>query len=225
MNATHPHSSDKQPRLPPTATTPFTIVVGNDFTEASGHAFDQAARVARRVPGSDVHVVHVIDHPSTEAETRRVADDLLVYLEAKVKALGGLEAQAVGLHVRCGRPARELAQLARDVSADLIVVGAQKGPHLKQLFVGSVTERLLLAAPCPVFVAGPAPIAADDAHEPAIEPACPDCVVSRRKSVGKLWWCDRHAQHHKLAHSYSFQRELPLRTHDSAVLPTGVDMS
>jgi nucleotide-binding universal stress UspA family protein len=213
------------PRVPPaTSRAPFTIVVGNDFSEGAGHAFDQAARVARRVPGSDIHVVNVIDQESTEEQTRRVADDLLQYLEAKVKALGGLEGQAVGLHVRCGRPAREIAQLATDVAADLIVVGATKGPHLKQLFVGSVTERLLLAAPCPVFVAGPSPVEASDAHEPAIEPACADCLVSRRRSAGKNWWCDRHATRHLAAHSYSFHRELPLRTHDSAVLPTGVDM-
>ena len=205
--------------------TSLTLVVGNDFTMASGYAFDQAARVARRVPGSDIHVVHVIDHDSTEEEARRVANLLLGYLEDKVKALGGLERQAVGLHVRCCKPAREIAQLARDVGDDLIVVGREKGPHLKQLFVGSVTERLLAAAPCPVFVAGPLPEESDAIHEPAIEPACPDCLEARMTSGGKQWWCDRHAQHHAHAHSYSFHLDVPMRTHDSAVLPTGIDMS
>jgi nucleotide-binding universal stress UspA family protein len=206
------------------ALTPFTIVVGNDFSEASGYAFDQAARVARRVPRSDIHVVHVVEGASSEVQTKEVADRLRLYLEEKVKSIGGLESQAVGLHVRAGRPAREIAQLAKDVSADLIVVGSHKGPHLKQLVLGSVTERLLLAAPAPVFVAGPPPAAADDAQDPAIEPACPDCVSARRASGGQAWWCERHTKHHASAHSYSYRRELPLRTHDSAVLPTGVDM-
>jgi nucleotide-binding universal stress UspA family protein len=201
----------------------FTIVVGNDFSKASGFAFEQAARVARRIPGSDLHVVHVIEAGASAERAKQLASELRVYLEEKVKALGGLERQAVAIHVRFGKPARELAQLAKDVSADLLVVGADKGPHLKQLVLGSVAERLLLAAPCPVFVAGPMPVARDDAHEPAIEPACPDCVVARRKSAGREWWCARHAQHHAHAHSYSFVRELPLRTHDSAVIPTGVD--
>jgi nucleotide-binding universal stress UspA family protein len=210
---------------PVRAASPFTLVVGNDFSEASGHAFDEAVRVARRVPGSDIHVVHVIDHDATGAEARETADSLLVYLEDKVKALGGLERQAVGLHVRCGKPAREIAQLAKDVGADLIVLGAHKGAHVKEIFVGSVTQRLLAAAPCPVFVAGPAPEARDDAHEPAIEPPCPDCLATRRKSGGDTWWCDHHAKHHALAHSYSYKREWPLRQHDSAVIPTGVPMS
>jgi nucleotide-binding universal stress UspA family protein len=201
----------------------FTIVVGNDFSEASGFAFDQAARVARSVPGSDLHVVHVVEVEASAERTKQLASQLRLYLEEKVKALGGLEHQAVGIHVRCGKPARELAQLAKDVGADLLVVGALKGPHLKQLVLGSVAERLLLAAPCPVFVAGPMPADHDSAHEPAIEPACSDCLAARRKSAGREWWCVRHTQHHAHPHSYSFLRALPLRTHDSAVIPTGVD--
>ncbi len=206
-----------------TSVPAFVVVVANDFSVASGYAFDQAARVARRIPGSDIHVVHVMEGAPSETDTKRVADQLRLYLEDKVKALGGLESQAVGLHVRCGHPAREVAQLAKDVGADLIVVGTHKGPHLKQLLVGSVTERLLQAAPCPVFVAGPMPSAADDAHDPAIEAPCPDCVQTRRKTTGGQWWCVSHAQRHAKAHSYSYRRELPLRTTDTAVVLTGVD--
>jgi nucleotide-binding universal stress UspA family protein len=201
----------------------FTIVVGNDFSEASGFAFDQAARVARSIPGSNLHVVHAVEVGASDERTKQLATELRVYLEEKVKALGGLERQAIGIHVRCGKPARELAQLSKDVGADLLVVGAKKGPHLKQLMLGSVAERLLLAAPCPVFVAGPMPVDRDDAHEPAIEPACPDCMAARQNSAGREWWCVRHTQHHVHAHVYSYLRELPLRTHDSAVIPTGVD--
>jgi nucleotide-binding universal stress UspA family protein len=202
----------------------FTLVVGNDFSEASGFAFDQAALVARRIPGSDIHVVHVVEAEASAERTVQLASQLRLYLEEKVQAVGGLEQQAVAIHVRNGKPARELAQLAKDVGAALIVVGARKGPHLKELLLGSVAERLLLAAPCPVFVAGPMPVTRDDAHEPVIEPPCPDCLKVRRDSSGREWWCDLHARHHAKAHSYSFQRQLPLRTHDSAVLPTGVDM-
>jgi nucleotide-binding universal stress UspA family protein len=202
----------------------LTIVVGHDFTEASGFAFDQAARVARCIPGSDLHVVHVVPEGTGAGDAQRLAGQLREYLEEKVKVLGGLERQAVGVHVRAGRPARELAQLARDVSADLLVVGASKGPHLKQMVLGSVAERLLRAAPCPVFISGPMPETRADAYEPAIEPACPDCVAGRRKTGDGEWWCARHRVHHLEAHSYSFHRELPLSTHDSAVLPTGVDM-
>jgi nucleotide-binding universal stress UspA family protein len=213
---------EKKMTKKPTHAPAFTIVVANDFSDASGYAFDQAARVARRIPGSDLHVVHVAEGEASEGSTKQLANQLRLYLEEKVKALGGLEDQAVGLHVRRGRPAREIAQLAKDVGADLIVVGTHKGPHLKQLVLGSVAERLLLAAPCPVFVAGPMP--KEVAVEPAIEPACPDCEEARRTSRGREFWCARHAKHHVQAHSYSFRRELPLRAVDGAVSVTGSDV-
>jgi nucleotide-binding universal stress UspA family protein len=201
----------------------FTLVVGHDFSEASGFAFDQAALVARRISGSALHVVHVVHGEATAERTEQLASQLRVYLEEKVRAIGGLERQAIGIHVRSGRLVRELAQLAKEVGADLLVVGAHKSPHVKQLVLGSVAERLLRAAPCPVFVAGPMPANHDDAHDPAVEPPCPDCLEARGKSAGSEWWCARHAQHHAQAHYYSFHRQLPLRTHDSAVTPTGVD--
>jgi nucleotide-binding universal stress UspA family protein len=209
----------------PIVANAFTLVVGNDFGEASGFAFDQAALVARRIVGSDLHVVHVIEGDVTAERMQQLASQLRIYIEGKAVALGGLERQALAIHVRTGQPARELAQLARDVGADLLVVGARKGPSLKQLLLGSVAERLLVAAPCPVFVAGPMPASQDTAHEPAIEPACVECVQARRESAGQNWWCARHREHHANAHSYSFQRELPMRTHDNLVSSTGVDMT
>ena len=209
----------------PTAST-FTLVVGNDFSDdsaASSYAFEQAARVAQRVPGSQLHVVHAAEGTPSAERTKQIAVQLRDYVDEMCKALGGLDHQAIGVHVRCGRPARELAQFAKDVGAALIVVGTRKGPHLKQLLVGSVVDRLLAAAPCPVFVAGPTPAASDDAHEPAIEPPCAACTDLRLTTRGREWWCARHAEHHARAHSFSFQRELPLRSHDNAVTPTGVD--
>ena len=222
-SATLPNTDVARARLwpSPAAAPPFTVLLAYDFSEASGYAFDQAARVARRVPGADIHVVHVIEAGATDEQAKRVSDELLVYLGDKVKALGGLEEHAVGVHVRCGSPPHEIAELAKDVSADVIVVGVKKGPHLKQLLLGSVTDEIMAATRCPVLVAGPVPHMNDT--DPTIDPPCMECFVARRDSQGGQWWCVRHGQHHAKAHSYSFHREIPLRAHDSAILPTGVD--
>ena len=216
-------SPDARARLwPSSAVNPrFTVLVAHDFSEGSGYAFEQAARVARRVPGADIHVVHVMAGDATDAEAKRVSDDLLLYLEDKVRVLGGLEDHAVGVHVRCGSAPHEIAELAKDVSADVIVVGVKKGPHLKQILLGSVTDDIMAATRCPVLVAGPVPRMNDT--DPTIDPPCMECFLTRRDSEGRQWWCARHSEHHAKAHSYSFHREVPLRTHDSAVLPTGVD--
>ena len=201
---------------------PFTVVIGYSFTEASGRAFDQAAQMAGRVAGSHLHVLHVLTD-DIEPRPLEPAGQLRLCVEEKMAALGGCAWQSVGIHLRTGRPDRELAQFAAGVGADLIFVGSGEAT-LRELFVGSVAERLLRHTPCSVVVAGPAP-PAPEANEPAIEPTCPDCVSVRQGTAGHFWWCARHEHHLTKAHVYSYQRQHPLRTHDSAVTPTGVGLT
>jgi nucleotide-binding universal stress UspA family protein len=206
-------SKDKGPTL--------AIVVGLAFTDADGVAFDQAVRIARRVPRSELHVVHVFGEEPSKARSRELVDHLRLYVNEKAAAAGGFKAMTVGIHLRTGKPVREIVQLATDLSADLIVIGSHKSPHMKSWIVGSTAERLLAAAPCPVLVAPPR-LKAVAPHEPAIEAPCPDCLRVRATSRGAEWWCERHAHHAKQAHTFSYQRELPFASHDSEVIPTGI---
>jgi len=199
----------------------LAIVVGLEFTDADGVAFDQAVRIARRVPRSELHVVHVFGEEPSKARSRELVDHLRLYVNEKAAAAGGFKAMTVGIHLRTGKPVREIVQLATDVSADLVVIGSHKGPHMKSWIVGSTAEHLLAAAPCPVLVAPPHPKAVAP-HEPAIEAPCPDCLRVRATSRGAEWWCERHAHHAKRAHTFSYQRELPFASHDSEVIPTGI---
>jgi nucleotide-binding universal stress UspA family protein len=202
---------------------PFTIVVALDFTDAGGRAFDDAARIARRVPKAELHLLHVFKSEDVARKSPRdIVEHLEMYATEKAAAFGGLKGVPIGVHVRTGDAAREVVQLATDVSADLVLLGSRKGLHLRDWVAGSVTAKIMASAPCPVLMAGPRPSPLEK-HEPAIEPPCADCVRTRFATSGHTWWCERHAKHHDRAHTYSYQRELPFATHDGAVSPTGVD--
>ncbi len=145
-------------------------------------------------------------------------DHLELYAREKAASLHGLAGRTIGIHLRCGDVAAELLAVARDVVADLIVVGSSEHPVLAHFSVPTVNE-VMQRATCPVLVAGPQ--LRELVAEPAIEPACETCVACRLKSGGKTWWCARHSTRAAEAHTFSYERELPFETRDSELGPTG----
>jgi nucleotide-binding universal stress UspA family protein len=201
---------------------PFVIVVALDLSDtgSGGYALDQAGRIAFRIPESQLHVLHV----STGEPKQETLGLLRHYVSEKLSLLEGGTSQRVAAHVRGGDAAKEIAQFAADLSADLIIVGTHKSVNLKTLMVGSTAERVMARATCPVLVAGPKPKPAES-HVIVIEPPCTDCVRKRLDTRGHTWWCARHAEHHAvLTHHHLYSYEGPeFASHDSEVSPTGVD--
>jgi nucleotide-binding universal stress UspA family protein len=66
---------------------------------------------------------------------------------------GGLNAKERIVHVTTGEsPAQVIADSAKELGSDLIVIGTRGHSSLGGLLLGSTTNRLLHLAPCPVFV-------------------------------------------------------------------------
>ena len=100
-------------------------------TESSGYALSQAARIAKRIPTSELHIVQVLAAGADADRTREAAGCLERYASAKATELGGLARRSVGIHVRSGQPGHGIPQLAHDVKADLVIVGVHRRLHLK----------------------------------------------------------------------------------------------
>jgi nucleotide-binding universal stress UspA family protein len=204
----------------PSSRSPFSIVVGLTFTDGGNYAFDQAALIARGIPSAEIHLVHVFEEGLSLAQAEDLKQHLSLFATDKAASLQGLEKHSIGIHLRVGEPARALVDFARESGASMIVLGSEKH-GVKAWFASPTAEKLIASAPCPVVVAGPRPAAAA-AGEPVIEPACGDCVSTRRATGGDQWWCARHSEHARTTHTFSYKRELPFATHDSQLGPTGV---
>ena len=198
---------------------PYVIVVGIDYSETGELAFDKALELALERPRAEVHVLHVmplnlpllapeleISRKPATAAIGEAAERLNAHVEqriAKLRTARGQEPGLAGLrvvpHLRTDSPAFEVAQLAADLEADLVVVGTHGRRALARLVVGSVAELTVRLAPCPVLVvrpkARPLPI-------PAIEPPCPRCVEERVKTEGREFWCEQHREQHGQRHTY-----------------------
>jgi nucleotide-binding universal stress UspA family protein len=135
------------------AVAPCTVVVGYDGSEASRRALWRAAEAA----GSGGEVVVVTAAPplgphewGTEPEIPIEATWRLLEEAATL-----LEGNAIDVSTRIERaePAEALAEAARSVDADLIVVGARGGSYLNRTLRGPVAEKLVTRSPCDLLVA------------------------------------------------------------------------
>ena len=137
-----------------------TLLVPYDFTSESRAAFEQAERLAR-LADATIHLLHVVHPPMLHAVTPAGPLDLALpevvvtgaLLEAKellLQVAEGSEAE-VEVHVVEGLPTDAICTFAERLDADLIVMGTHGRAGLGHLLHGSVTERTLRRAPCPVL--------------------------------------------------------------------------
>lgn len=119
------------------------IAVPTDFSEASDRAVEYAAALARRV-GASVYLMHVLRDQSHYHLARARLGALADRLTEGVPR--------VALEVRDGEPADSIAQAAMHYGADLIVMATHARTGLAHLLTGSVAERLIRIACCPVLV-------------------------------------------------------------------------
>ncbi|MCC6551836.1 MAG: universal stress protein [Polyangiaceae bacterium] len=185
-----------------------TIVVGVDFSEASELALDTALKFASNFAGVDVHVLHAdpgVDN--FDASFGTAFDHLEHTVHSRLEVLGAAAGRLNGrviTHIRGGKPAQAIVQLAADVSADLVVVGTHGRTGIRRLVLGSVAETVGRTARCPVWIVRPKD------HEnigelPDIEPPCPRCVARQRETHGEQLWCAKHSEPHVRPHRYTFR--------------------
>ncbi len=136
-----------------------TILVPVDFSDYSQAAVDQAVALGKEL-GAKLHLLHcyqinvggvspygVVLPQNLDREIRDAAQAKLSEWAEKAKA-AGLEVET---SVTPLFPSEAIASIAEDVGADLVVMGTRGLSGLKHVLLGSVAERTIRTAPCPVL--------------------------------------------------------------------------
>lgn len=126
------------------------VLVPSDFSEASLQALSKARAIA---PDADVLLLHV--EPPIDSVTGNVIASATQILASKEQTLAKLREAAgteVSCEVRFGDAAGEIVWAAAEWGADLIVMPARSHGAIKHALLGSVTDRVLRSAKCPVLV-------------------------------------------------------------------------
>lgn len=137
-----------------------TILVGSDLDRESETLVGAALSLARAA-GARVHVVYAFNppigflselgagfDPAILAEEEQRCQEALA---GQIRHLGINPAELHGQTVRTGAPHRVLPDLAEEIGADLVIVGATAGGRLHRR-LGSTADRVLRRALCPVLV-------------------------------------------------------------------------
>jgi len=183
---------------------PYLILVALQFDETGVCALEEAVRIARSVPNVELHALHSVapslaaeltgELASRTAQSARAPQRLEELID---RACGGTTLSVRG-HIRGGTPLDAILKTATEIDADLIVVGSHRRRGVEKLMLGSVAERVLHEARCPVLLAVPKSWKATS----SVEPPCPECVAVRSQTGDSLRWCERHSRPRMRTHVY-----------------------
>ena len=132
-----------------------TVVVPIDFSDNSFAALKTAAEVTG--DAERVHLVHVLPHlePADPGVIWQAIDDASRSehaQEALDQELADRQLSVGRVIIRFGDPGHEIATYAEEESAGLIVLSSHGRSGLQRLLIGSVAERIVRLAHCPVLV-------------------------------------------------------------------------
>jgi nucleotide-binding universal stress UspA family protein len=137
------------------------ILVPIDFSKHSEVALSYAVALAEKF-GAELLLLHVVQDlalfiPDAVAVAPPIAPPVEQFITAarealeRVTQLNDLKSLTVHREVREGTPFYEIIRFAKEKTVDLIVMGTHGHTGLTHVLLGSVTEKVVRKAPCPVL--------------------------------------------------------------------------
>jgi nucleotide-binding universal stress UspA family protein len=138
-----------------------SILVATDFSEPSDTAFLYGRELARLL-GAGLHVVHVVNDiiagmlPATDGpEMANIQHELEDVARTRLQEIitdnDERASPPIAVVRTSANPATEILAYIRENPIDLVVVGSHGHGAVAQLFLGSVADKLVRSAPCPVL--------------------------------------------------------------------------
>lgn len=133
------------------------VLVPTDFSKHSEKAVRYGTELAEKF-GADLHLLHAVElTPIIYGEGGGYRENVSELETAAVKKLDEVRVEnsdevQVFRKVITGAPFVEIVRYARDETIDLIVVGTHGRGAIAHMLLGSVAEKVVRQAPCPVLV-------------------------------------------------------------------------
>lgn len=142
------------------------ILVPTDFSDFSRPAMLYGCAMAARF-GAELHLLHIVPDPAMlvpeaaafsvetiQAQSESLVKDAAAMLQ-KLPPDGWENEKPIVREVRVGAAFMEIIDYARENEIELIVIGTHGRSGLMHILMGSVAERIVRKAPCPVLTVKP----------------------------------------------------------------------
>lgn len=132
-----------------------SIMVCADGSKGGAIAASKAIALARE-HGCEVTIVSVVNaNPELYAEAPKLVERLIENAKGMVETVRA-QAETAGVkistYIKEGEPYYEITELARTIGTDMIVIGSHGRLGISKLLMGSVAEKVIGTAHCPVLV-------------------------------------------------------------------------
>lgn len=132
------------------------VLLPTDFSEFGRVALEHAVVMAKFF-GSEVVAIHVLDHPPNPllpdppGAHRRTPREIAEHNLARFIEPASASRVAARFEVLEGDPVKQILERAATLPADILVIATHGHGGFERLVLGSVTEKILRKATCPVL--------------------------------------------------------------------------
>lgn len=140
------------------------ILFCTDFSENADIAFKHALDMVLRQPNSLLIILHVIPEPEAEFwktyvyEMEDIDEKAKQDIDERIRQAYLYQIPpevTVQVEIKIGRDYQSILDFANEIHADIIVMGRRGHTAWERTFFGSVVERVVRRAQCPVLVVPP----------------------------------------------------------------------
>lgn len=135
-----------------------TILFPTDFTEDANKAYQYALEVAYRT-GAKLHLLHAIEEPydfatRVEETVEGLKEEASAIFQKEIEKLSNddrYQKLNIECHIERGKPYRAINEKAREIDADLLIMGTKGESSLKRILYGNVTSDIILDSEVPIL--------------------------------------------------------------------------
>jgi nucleotide-binding universal stress UspA family protein len=137
----------------------MNLLCATDLLPKTESALRRAGMLAEELDAC-LSLLHVVAPAESERMLDQNVQRVSEWLKSRAKPPLWIQGPAPSVSVRVGRPARRVIDVAKDLAADLVILGPHRKRPMRDALAGTIAERVMRELTCPVLIVRRMPLGA-----------------------------------------------------------------